>query len=661
MRLLQLIKKKDTQAVVKQAPQLPAKVNQAPLEQLPADARNKADERLRFVKQVQATKLQQNISYPNAVSIVRQKYSDTFQILPYAGRQNTTALTFDNYRRWAATIKNLSLEQAKIALADNYRRGIQPAKGDDRFWLYLYATYLNKNRLPMTVAYDAAIKRLRMDDPEIVPPTENQARYRLKQLDKGIYDLARLGEKTFKNNHIDFIVRDWSKMAPGDLVIGDNRTFDTRVKIFDKEKQRWIAVRPTICALIDARSWYLAAWVITPNAVNATDIINTLGQYVGRYGAPPARGAYFDNGKDFCAQGFSTLYTTPDGYDHSIFAELGMSLTNSIAYNARAKTVEVFFGQVMRQFDKLFADYLGSKPEERTLAASYFDKNPTELPTLDQFANFFAAWLDDWHQKPKKGRIHLGESPQEIWDRREMQALMTPQQYRMAFALPIGVRKVTRGPSVLVDHITYYCDDMSVEDTVLIKKDPVSDEFVHIYKTDGSFIGFAEPRDPINALAENSEEQKRLAELIARQYRQLKEKKTALKELTGGLHLISAMQLLEAETVDKFKLLKMGEIGSVTGSAHKYIRYELADANQAKRLPEAECEDIARKPAMHDEPVDKKLLSIIHDLRHQEADQPQDQAIKIDFSAINNPNDDPDNNPSQIDFRSLALPEKEEY
>jgi hypothetical protein len=632
------------------AEKLPAAVSRqvVPAEKLPAKARAKADERHRFIQLVQAVSRDEQLPLPKAAQVVAQRYSDSFAILTTSGKNGVSALTYDNYRRWNSLLKGRKGKDARDVLADSYRRGIQEPRGDGRFWKYLYSAYLSENRLAATVAYDVAVKRLRLDDPEIVPPTLHQARYRLNQLDADIRILGRFGESALKNKCLYSIVRDWSGIQPGELVVGDNRTFDTRIRIFDEDKQKWVAVRPNICALIDARSWYVAAWTISPAPIGAVDIVNTLAIYVGLYGTPPTRGAYFDNGKDFCAQGFSTPLVTPDGYRHSIFNELGMSLTNSIAYNAQAKTVERVFCDQMNQFDKLFADYLGSKADQRTMAAAYFDQHPEELPSLDQFMQAFIRWLDQWHNKPKKGHIHKGETPAEIWSRRPRpESRLSEQQYRMAFAMPVGVRKVGRGPAVSVNKVLYYCDELKLEQTVLVKRDIVKPEILHLYSTDGAFIGFGEAWKPMNAMAESPEERERLGRLIARRRRQEKAVKTALKMKTGGMHVISAIELLTAPP--DAQLLKMGEIGSVKGSSHRYVRYELAKT--MKRLPEG-------KPSanveMQDEAVDESLLAMIHDARHPENDREQ---ISEDLKKVLAEPDQDD--VDEMDFRSLYAASEE--
>ena len=166
----------------------------------------------------------------------------------------------------------------------------------------------------------------------------------LNQLDAGYRTLGRLGESALKNKFLYSIVRDWSFIQPGELVVGDNRTFDTRIKMYDYEKEKWIAVRPNICALIGCQKLVHRGMDNIPDA----DLHHRYCKYSRclcgtlRNTALPAEHTSI-TARISAHRDSQRLWITPDGFQHSIFNELGMSLTNSIAYNAQAKTVERVF------------------------------------------------------------------------------------------------------------------------------------------------------------------------------------------------------------------------------------------------------------------------------------------------------------------------------
>ena len=540
--------------------------------ELPAASRAKAAERLRFVRLVQLVKREQRLSDPEAVELVAMTRSEDFPILVKSGKNGSSALIYNNYRNWGRAIRECASDvDALELLADNYNRGRQPLKGDRLFWEYFHAFYLNLNHLPLTAAYRMAVDKMRSIDPKCKVPSLASARYDVANMDMMTVIMAREGETAARNSCVDFIQRDWSTVAAGFCVIGDSRTFDTRVRVWDDNTQKWRAVRPTIAALIDARSWYFAAWWITVEPVNTDTLINTLALYCHNTGGEVPAVAYFDNGKDYCAQGFSTPLEV-DGYKHSIFQELGIRLQNATPYNGRAKTIERAFRDIMQQFDKMFPDYLGSTPADRSAASDWFDTHAEELPSQGQFCKLFDGYISNYHNTPKNGKIHAGKSPLELWQTREHRQVFTPEQLRFAFLKPEGVRLVKRGPSVAFDNHFYYCDSVQVGEKVLVKSDPLDPTHVMLFTTDGRLRGEARTREAISALADDSN-QEVLKSLIARQRKQLAEARTAIRNLTGGREQVSPLELILAPIDAKPRLL--GTKSSVKGPAHTFRRIEM--------------------------------------------------------------------------------------
>ncbi len=576
MGALDFLKKLPARRSDSQLPAKPVRCVPAPVAvaELPVDARGKAAERLRFVRLVEITKATRRLSDADACEFVAVNHALEFPILRSSGHGGASQLTYNNLRNWRPAVRQGGGDDEILRrLADGYTRGIQKARGDARFWEYFYAFYLNLNRLPISVAYRNAAAKMRAIDPTVRIPTLAQARYRIAQLDPAVVILAREGEEACKNRCIDYIKRDWRDIPAGEVVIGDSRTFDTRVRVLDPQTGKYRAARPTIAALIDGRSWFMSAYWITTEPVNAETLIRTLALYCLNTGGQPPAVAYFDNGKDYCAQGFSTPLVV-DGVEHSIFRELGITLINSIAYNARAKTIERAFRDMMQQFDKMFPDYLGSRPGERTLAADYFDTHPEELPDLDLFCRAFADWLDSYHATPKSGDIHRGKSPAEIWNARQPRPAMSAEQLRYAVCRPEGVRTVGRGPAVSLDGKLYYCDRLKVGTKALVKSDPFDPTRVLCYTPDGALIGEARTREAIRALALDDEEARAaISELIGRQRRQLREARTTLDRLTGGRSQASPIELFLADP--DAPLVPVGSRRSVKGAAHEFTRFTL--------------------------------------------------------------------------------------
>lgn len=552
---------------------LPAKRKVLLPEELPADTRALAMERLKFVRLVQAKKKANRLTDPEACDYVAINYYQEFPLLLQGGKGGKSALHYNNYRNWNKRISSLTEEDSAIqALCDNYARGVRERKGDKRFWELFFAMYLNANKLHITRAYALTCARIRKEHKDMCVPSLTQARYQANLIPEDQLILAREGEEAWRNKCCDFIQRSWADVAAGECVIGDSRTFDTRVRVWDEDKEKWIAVRPTIAGLMDGRSWYLAAYWITAEPVNANTLIDTLRLYLRATDGVPPPIVYFDNGKDYCASGFSTPFDA-EGYQHSIFKELGIRLLNSLAYNARAKTIERAFRDMMQQFDKMFPDYLGSKPAERTLGAAYYDNHPEELPTLGQFCDIFASWLTSYHETPKGGSIHGGRSPKEIWESRKDNGRekLSPEFLYRAFLRPEGIRQVGRGPAIKWNNELYYSGNLQWGKKVLVKTDSMDPTHIVCFTLDGRLIGEAKTRKAIHALSASHEA---IKELMAKQRRQLKEARTAIHDLSGSLHLVSPLELLMS-TGENLIGVKKGEVNSVKGPAHHYEHFQL--------------------------------------------------------------------------------------
>ena len=599
---------------------------------LPAAVRAKALERLSFVRLVQSTIQERCCTAPDAVQFVAINHNAQFPILRESGKEGKSALIYNNFRNWRNRIRGITdPDTALRSLCDDYRRGEQIRKGPAKFWEYLFAFYLNRNRLPVTQAYKLACAKMREIDKTAPVPSPAQAKYQIARLDPSTVILAREGEEAFKNRCVDFIRRDWSQILPGECLIGDSRIFDTRVKVWDEQRQRWIAVRPNIAGLLDARSWYLPAYWITTEPVNSLTLIDTLRLYFRVSGGKAPAHIYFDNGKDYCARGFSTDFDA-EGTPHSIFRELGIKLINSIAYNARAKTIERAFRDMMQQFDKLFPDYLGSRPGERTLAADYYDTHAEELPSLQQFCEIFARWLSDWHNTQKSGQIHKGKTPAEIWEKLDRSNALSEERLRMAFYKPEAVRSVGRGPAVSWNKKNFYSDSLRWGEKILVKSDSMDPDHVLCFRPDGAFLCEARTRDRIRALALDDEAaRKQISDSIARQRRQIRDAFTMLSDLTGGRHLASPLELLLAP--DGAEIVRGETIGKVKGAAHQYTHHAIPGTINPAELPAAE-PDVSEKYEFREEAEDTRLDEIAEFAKHRQEKTEEEPEISEVYDFI---------------------------
>ena len=575
------------------------------LEEISANDRAEARERRRFLALVEMNK---GMGAKAACEFVAGHHADEFPILSEGGNGGRSQLTYHSYRNWRQILLaarkehggELTEEHEVRLLAKRYARGERGSTADPEFLELFRKFYLNRNCPKVPAAYRNAVMAWAKIGNGRPAGTIGQCRVELQRIAPEVIVRAREGDVAWRNKCCDYITRNWNDIAAGDVAVGDSRPFDTRVKVWNDRTERWESARPTIAALLDARSWKFVAYWITTEPVNSDTLINTLALWCHNTGGIPPTLCYFDNGKDYNAAGFSTPLTVGQ-YDHSIFKELGIKLLNATAYNGRAKTIERAFRDMMRNFDKLFQDYLGSSPAERSDASSYYDSHPEELPSLNAFCKVFAAWLTQYHTTAKHGKIHGGESPDTIWDRRAIDSSRrrTPEDLMLAFLRPLGLRQVGRGGQIQVDGTYYVTDDVRWGEKVLVKRSSFDDSFVMLYTADGRRLGIARSREAVKAIAEGRSDRELLAERIARQKKQDRAARTMLADLTGGVYGASPLEvLLTAGTDAEFRVT--GKMHLVKGGTHDFKLIEgggmaQLESEEVKKTGFAESEKAGRK------------------------------------------------------------------
>lgn len=551
---------------------------------LPVEDRRRALEKLEYCRMVYSARSESGKSLQEACEIVAIKFQDRFQELVKRGKGGRSALNYDNCRHWIGRLgkmKDGSPDWQNVdALCDLYARGEKPRRGDEAFWKLFYSFYLNRNQLPISESYRLAAAKVRKENSFAIIPSEQQVRYQVQKLDQAALLLARFGEEAVKNKFIDYNRRDWSEVVPGECYISDHRQFDTPIKFWDENENCWKATRPWICAMMDAKSWYVVGWIITINSPNSGIVQDALAMAIINNGMVPPAGMYNDNGADFLAQGLATPIEI-EGHKHSIFEELGIWLVKSLPYNGRAKTVERFFQGVATTFDKYFAGYLGNKPSLRPDVSGFFYKNPQFLPSLDQFCQLWAGWLEEYHRIPKDGKIHGGKSPLELWESRKPErATLDAKRLFMAMLRPeAALRQVHRGPCIQVDKKEYFSGDLwpyhGRGKKLLIKKDIHDDERVFAFEADGKLVCECRTREKTKALALGDENvRKQISDGMKNQRGQIKSCYTYIQNLTGQNHLVSPMEIFLSEGVE-FKIEKAGERSSVKGASHRFKHYRI--------------------------------------------------------------------------------------
>ena len=591
---------------------------------MPESVRRTAEERLLFLEKVEEIKREEPLlTDPLAVIQAGIRWASSFPILTTSGQKGASQLTYQNFRNWKRRIRGLPAGKRLAALADQYKRGWSDPQQDRYadFYTLFNRIWQQPNKLTVADSYRKTQNTLKRVRPTAAIPSLGAVRYYLKHIPREVIVHEREGEVAWRNKCCDYAERDWSAIEPGYLVVGDSRPFDTWVRVRD-ENGGWVAKRPVLSALMDARSWYMVSWMITLDSVRTDDQIKLLAQYCCATGGYPPCEAYFDNGKDYVAQGYSTPMKLA-GQEYSIFAALGIRLTRANPYNGRAKTIESNFKNIMQRYDKMFPAYLGSNPLERPDAADYHEKHPEELPDLGIFCRIFNDWLTAYQREAKEGTIHAGRSPEELWAARTMRSRKrNMDELREAFMRPYGVRETGRGGRISVDGKYFFTDDVRWGEKVVVKIDPFHPDRIGVYDLTGARIGSGYLRESVAALVHGDEyERRKLEDRIARQKAQERSVKRLALELKGGRQNASPIEEMMTAGTD-IRLVKRGEIHTVKGKNHVYKRLAPAEDVFAG---EAEPETTAALPAVPDAAPDTAAAPAAPEYTLNELNQPEQE------------------------------------
>ena len=234
--------------------------------------------------------------------------------------------------------------------------------------------------------------------------------------------------RRFRDRCLPTVERDGDRIPAMGLWVADHRQFDVflpkEVWVPKLHRSEWHWFRPWITAFLDYRTWKPPCWRIRFESPNGQQVMETFCQGVIDHGQPGA--VYLDNGKDFRMYRFSGGRRRPARQGEPIVAEshvkgmlelLGVAVHFAAPYNAKAKVIEPWFGQVSRNFDKRWPTYCGDRSERRPERLKLLNNKAAEMHaagyTLEAFSQAFAQWVTgDYGLRPSPAEPADGLSPE---------------------------------------------------------------------------------------------------------------------------------------------------------------------------------------------------------------------------------------------------------
>lgn len=408
--------------------------------------------------------------------------------------------------RWERCYRQQGLE----GLIDG--RGARAVKSatEDPFLAEVQRLYLNVRKLKLPTCHE--IVSMKAEENGWQSRSIHQCRRAIKRLPKAVVLRHRGGKEAYTNEAEPFIERDYSTLRSNEEWCGDHHQFDVMVSHGGQ------LVRPWITAWMDMRSRKIVGWQILATNPNTDSILAAFGDGARACGVP--EGVYIDNGKDYDSYALNgrtkqqrrrrVKVQIDEQAAGGMFASLGVRPTFCWAYHGQSKPIERFFGTA-EQVTPVWPTYCGRSPAERPEDLQrQIDRG--KAPSLAEFTQWFAAWLDGYHADAHTGNGMNGKSPNQVFADNLLEKRVANPTILDLLLLKVG-RPVKVGQNgVRHNGLSYgQFDQRLIErlgQEVILRVDPKDISFVLVWTPDGSLVCRAKANQqiPANATAEELKE-----------------------------------------------------------------------------------------------------------------------------------------------------------
>lgn len=250
----------------------------------------------------------------------------------------------------------------------------------------------------------------------------------LARVNPAAVKLSRDGRKTYDEVFGPYISRDYS-MAAGEILISDHAIHDVFVQddLFEGDRR---PIRLRFTGLMDMRSRLFTAYAWSQEG-SSRSITTVLRQHYTRFGR--FRVLYVDNGKDYQkvgrgARGSAWRLEDVPPEAIGVIARLDAEIKYCLPFHPQAKPIERANNTIHSRFDRRWASYCGSKPEQRPEKCEALLKrhaqllsegraDESELPLASEFIRAAKMWIEyEYNRREKDVEGMEGMTPIEAWE-----------------------------------------------------------------------------------------------------------------------------------------------------------------------------------------------------------------------------------------------------
>ncbi len=467
-------------------------------------------------------------------------------------------------------------QQGVAGLLARYGHSIGSSKVQDEHFSYFKDAYLKEGGPSVKSCWTRTLGYARTLDPTVRLddfPTSSTFLRRLKhEIPKSSICLARDGYDVWNRKYNTYIDRDYSQIAPGEVIVSDHCQLDTAMMLPNGR-----VYFPWVTAWRDFKTGMWLSWLWHLEGPTSDHVFLTFYYAVRDHGLP--KDIYIDNGKDYRCRDFA------GGRKHhrvSVdlkktrvpLALLGVAPHFSLPYGAQTKPIERDFGTVHTWFDKHNPGYRGinvaRRPEicDKEIKSKriiHWDEATIEL--LDKFVTQIL------NKMPSNGKVLQGRSREEAWGERTESRKVGTEALKL-FCMRTS-REATIGRNGIRDselQVTYFAPFMyPLKGTkAYLRRDPRAYQVAWVFNaaTD-EYLGKAELVGAIPALARTDIEKAELKAALAQKSRDRKIVKAYLEKghsyvpsetvehLVAGVAAVNEARGYESTEKKKVKIVRL--------------------------------------------------------------------------------------------------------
>ena len=403
-------------------------------------------------------------------------------------------ISWKSLERW-----KLEQSRAKSVMALVEKRGLAH-KGKtiltERHKTIILGQILNPNAPLVSQCSRKIQARCRAED--IYVPSEATVRRWVSSYTRECFDewtLWREGRKAWNDKCALSILRDWSLVEVGDIVIADGHTLNFETINPETGKP----TRMTLLLFFDGASRHPLGWEVMPTE-NVSCISSAFRRTCLFLGKIP-RVIYLDNGKAFRARFFKGCNDFQQAGFAGLYRDLGCDVIYAWPYHGQSKPVERFFG-TMHDMEIFTPSYTGwdiaHKParlhRNEKLHQQLHEKLGGRPLTLEETHMALERWFSEYAQRPQPTTHLKGRTPAEV-----LQAGAGPgvnPERLILLMLQKEVKAISKDGIRHMGRMYWHEALSSRRHSVIIRYDwQYSPYTVLVYTPDGQFICEARDRD----------------------------------------------------------------------------------------------------------------------------------------------------------------------